>query len=189
MKQCLWLVFLVATAAALAEEKNFTRTISPADFESVGLNQLSPAQLKHLDELINAFKNSDVAAARRVADEALQAKRASEAEAKAARAEAAESRNSSQGFLAKAKVMLVPGTQVEYAVIKTTIPGKFEGWKGPTVFALANGQRWRVANSGEHYFTPPMDDVEVQITPAVLGGYWMFFPQLGKQVRVKLVEK
>jgi len=187
MKQCLWLVFLVATAAGLAEEKSFSRAISPADFESVGLNQLSPAQLKHLDELINAFKNPDVAAARRVAEEAVAAQKAAEAEVKAAKAEVAESKKSNQGFLAKAKVLLVPGTKIEYAVIKSTVAGKFEGWGGQTVFALANGQRWQVINRDDHYFTPPMDDVEVEVSAASFGGYWMDFPALNVRVRVKLL--
>jgi hypothetical protein len=181
-------VFFLAVAG-IAAEADFSKSVSPEDFAAAGLGQLSPAQLKHLDELVNAYQNPAVAAARRTADEALQAKRAAEAEAKAARAEVAESKTTNRGFLAKAKVMVMPGTRIEYAVIKSTIPGKFEGWESGTVFVLANGQRWRVANSGDHYFTPPKDNVEVQITPAMLGGYWMFFPLFDKQVRVRLLDQ
>jgi len=112
---------------------------------------------------------------------------AAQAETKAAKAEVTESKKSSQGFFAKAKVLLVPGTQIEYAVIKTTITGKFEGWEGHTMFHLANGQRWQVVNSNENYFTPPKENVEVEISPATLGGFWMNFPALKTRVRVRLL--
>ena len=84
-------------------------------------------------------------------------------------------------------MLLVPGTKIEYAVVKSTIVGKFEGWDGYTVFPLANGQRWRVANSGEHFFTPPVENVEVEISPAALGGFWMNVPSLSISVRVRLL--
>jgi hypothetical protein len=195
------LVFMVATVAGLAADGNFSRAIAPDDFKAAGLDQLSPAQLKKLDDLIATFKEGDLAAARRSAEEALAARKISEAqaraaaaeakaaaaEAKAAKAEVAESKKSSQGFLAKAKVLLVPGTQIEYAVIKTTVVGKFEGWERHTDFHLANGQTWQVINSDERYFTPPEENVGVEISPATLGGYWMNFPAFQKRVRVRLV--
>ncbi len=194
---------MAATVAGLAADGNFSRAIASDDFKAAGLDQLSPAQLKKLDELIATFKEGDLAAARRSAEEALAAKKISEAqaraaaaeakaaaaEAKAAKAEVAESKKSSQGFLTKAKVLLVPGTQIEYAVIKTTVAGKFEGWTGRTDFHLANGQTWQVINSDERYFTPPEENVEVEISPAALGGYWMDFPAFKKRVRVRLVSE
>jgi hypothetical protein len=187
----------------LAGEADFSRSLSPDEFKAAGLDRLSPAELKRLDELVMARQNSDVAAARRAVEEARQARLAAEAatkaakvaalaaeaEAKAAKAEVTDAKKGNQAFQAKAKVMLVPGTQIEYAVIKSTIAGKFEGWDRNTIFVLANGQRWQVANSGDRYFTPPKDDVEVEIAPAALGGYWMYCPRLKVQVRVKLLAK
>ena len=170
-----------------ADEGGFSHSISRGDFESVGLNQLTPAQLKHLDELIAAYKSPDVAAARRQTEEAIAARKAAEAETKAVKSEVAESKKNSQGFLAKAKVLLVPGTKIEYAVIKSTVAGKFEGWDGHTVFTLVNGQRWQVINRGDRYFTPPMDNVEVQVSSSAFGGYMMDFPGLNVQVRVRLL--
>ena len=187
MKQYLGLVFLLAAVSGFAGEGGFSHSISAADFESAGLNQLSPAQLKHLEELITAYKSPDVTAARRVADEAIAAKKAAEAETQAAKSEIVESKKNTKGFMAKAKVFLVPGTKIEYMVIKSAIAGKFEGWEGSTVFALANGQRWQVINHGDHYFTPPMDNIEVQISPSAFGAYWMDFPSLNARVRVKLL--
>ncbi len=206
------LVFLITAVLGRAGEEDFSRSISPEDFAAAGLNRLSPAELKRLDELVLAHKNGVIAAARRSAEEARLAEQAAEAEArkakaaaetkaskaeaeartaiaeaKAAKDEAAESKKKNQGFFAKAKVMLVPGTQIEYAEIKTTILGSFEGWAGRTIFNLANGQRWQVANSDDRYFTPPKRNVEVEIRPAALGGFWMFFPALKTRVRVKLL--
>jgi|NGEPerStandDraft_6_1074524.scaffolds.fasta_scaffold14705_2 hypothetical protein len=188
MKRCFLagLVFLALAGSGRAGEEKFSQSIKADDFSAAGLNHLSPAELSRLDALVAAYKNGVIADARRSADEALSAKRAAEAEAKAAKAEVAESKKSSQGFLAKAKVMVVPGTKIEYAMVKSTIPGKFRGWENHTVFVLANGQRWQVVN-GDRYFTPTKENIEVEITPSVLGGYWMNFPVLGTQVRVKLL--
>lgn len=197
------LMFL-SVALAQAAEGDFTRSISPDDFKAAGLDRLTPAQRQHLDELIAGFKQGLVAAAQQSAaearaakqnaDQALAAQRAAEAEAKRAReeanaiqAEAADTKGGSKGFFAKARVMIVPGTKIEYAEIKSTVLGPFEGWEGRTIFRLANGQRWQVFNSNESYFTPPKDSVEVEIRPAALGGFWMFFPAFEKQVRVKLL--
>lgn len=187
MQRIFGLILLMAAASGLAEEGGFSHSISRGDFESVGLDQLSPAQLKRLDELIAAYKSPDVAAARRQAEEAITARKAAEAEAKAAKAEAADVKKGNQGFLAKAKVLLVPGTKIEYAVIKSTVAGKFEGWEGHAVIPLVNGQRWQVINSGDRYFIPPKDNVEVQVSSSAFGGYMMDFPGLNVQVRVRLL--
>lgn len=190
------LAFVALTAFAVAEETRFTESLTADDLAKAGLSQLTPEQRQRLDELVAAYKNGQLAAAQKAAvdaqkakDEALAAKQKAEKEAKEAKAEVAESKKATKGFFAKAKVLLVPGTKIEYAVVKSTIVGKFEGWDGYTVFPLANGQYWRVANSGEHFFTPPMKDVEVEITPAALGGFWMNVPSLNISVRVKLLSE
>jgi len=183
-------IVLVLAVGARAAEEDFTRSISPADFAAAGLDRLSPAQRQHLDALIAAFNKGLVTAAQQATEEARVAKqKAAEALAaqRAAEAEATENKRDHKGFFAKAKVMLVPGTKIEYAEINSTVLGPFEGWNGRTVFRLANGQQWQVTNSNEDYFTPPKKDVAVAIRQAALGGFWMFFPSLDKQVRVKLL--
>jgi len=140
--------------------------------------------------------------AKQKTDEALAAKYAAEAEARLmkeaakvakheaelSKAESVEAKaKASKGFFAKAKVMIVPGTKIEYAEVQSNILGKFEGWGGRTIFRLANGQRWQVTNSDERYFTPPEDDVAVEIRPAALGGFWLYLPAFDKQVRVRLL--
>jgi hypothetical protein len=205
-------VFAVFAGFGRADEEKFSRSVTPEDFLGAGLNQLTPAQLSRLDALITAYKNGELASAQRSAAEALAAKQAAEAEVRTARAEAAaakqaaeaktraaeaqtkeakaevvEIRKTSLGFFSKAKIMLMPGTKVEYAVIKSTIPGKFQGWEGRATFLLANGQYWQVANGGSTYYTPTKEDIEVEITQSSIGGYWMRFPTLDTEVRVKLL--
>lgn len=198
------LLLVCATLGRMAGA-DFTRSISPDDFKAAGLDQLTPAQRQHLDALIAGFNQGLATAARQSAeeariarqkaDQALAAQHAAEVVARSAKAEAkalneaeaAETKAERKGFFAKAKVQVVPGTKIEYAEIRSTVLGKFEGWEGRTIFRLANNQRWQVANSNEHYFSPPAENVEVEIRPAALGGYWMFFPSLGKQLRVKLL--
>lgn len=202
MKRSLFaLLFLVVAVSVRAEEANFSQVLSPDELKAAGLDRLSPEERRKLDKLVQAFMAGQVTAAQKSAAGAIEAKRTAEAEArtakeearvakeeaKAAKTQATESKASDRGFLAKAKVLLVPGTQIEYAVIKTTIAGQFEGWKGHTVFHLANGQRWQVVNSNEHYFTPPTENVEVEISPAALGGYWMDFPAFKVRVRTRLL--
>lgn len=186
-------MFAAVAGSGRADEKKFSQSVSPEDFTAAGLDRLSPAEISRLDALITAYKNGAVATVRRSADEALAAKQAAlvakqaaEAEAKAAKDEVVEYKKTNLGFFSKAKILLMPGTKVEYAVIKSTIPGKFRGWDGRPIFLLANGQRWQVANGG-NYYTPAKDDIEVEITQSSLGGYWMRFPALNAQVRVKLL--
>ncbi|HEY4302343.1 MAG TPA: hypothetical protein VGM73_15835 [Candidatus Didemnitutus sp.] len=196
------IVLALVPVAAIADDASFSGAVAPDDFKAAGLDKLSPEQLRRLNELVRAYKNDELAAARKSQEEARAAQKAAEADAKkavaaaekartaaeadakAAKSEIAESKKASQSFFSKAKVLLVPGTTIEYAVIKTTIVGKFNGWEGRTVFELANGQYWQVTNSGESYFTPPKENVEVMISPAALGGFWMDFPMLKTRVRV-----
>jgi len=166
-KYLLSLALLAATVQIWAEDAEFSRTLSPEDLKATGLDRLTSAERQRLDELI---------AARQAA------------EAKAAKAEAVESKAGGKGFFAKAKVMVVPGTQIEYAEIKTTISGKFDGWEAGTVFRLANGQRWQVANNNERFYTPVQDNTEVEIRPSAFGGFWMYVPALRARVRVKLLD-
>ena len=201
---------MMTVAQGWAAEPDFTQSLSEADFTAAGLGRLTPAERRHLDQLIAAAQQNLAADARQSAetarvakqktDEALAAKSAAEAEAREmkeaakvakheaelSKAEAVETK-ASKGFFAKAKVMIVPGTKIEYAEVQSKIRGKFEGWNGRTIFYLVNGQRWQVANSDEHYFTPPEDDMAVEIRPAALGGFWLYLPALNKQVRVKLL--
>jgi hypothetical protein len=214
-----WLTVTVLTSVAVlgmrAEQAKFSAAVSPQDFNAAGLTALTPAQLERLDMLVESYKNGALVTARRAAEEAVAAKKAAEAQvaaaeasvqtaraeaakaeaarleavkAESARAEAAKAARSA-GILAKAKAIFQPSPKADEVLIESTIPGKFRGWDTRQVFVLANGQRWQVAND-DHYYTPATENPRVQIRPAALSGYWMRFPDLGAEVRVRpLAEK
>ena len=186
-------VFAVQLGIVRAAEPDFSRSVTPADYEEAGLSTLTPKQLTRLNALVDAYKSGALAAAQRATADALAAKLAaedrsarSEAKAEAVKNEAAKAKQEKAGFLARAKVILMPGAQVEVAVIESTIPGKFQGWQGREIFTLANGQRWQIATGGE-YYSRAVQNPKVQILPAAIAGYWLRFPDLDTQVRVNLV--
>ena len=167
----------------------------PEDFSATGLNKLTAEELARLDTLVRDFKSGALEAAKRQAAAAAVAQVA--AEAKAARAEAetravkaektaaADPRKepAAPGLIAKAKVMLAPGTQLEYESVESRIAGDFLGWEANTVFTLENGQRWRVLN-GSSYNTPAIAGPKVKIEPASLGGFWMNIEGVRQRVKV-----
>lgn len=183
-------VFFVSTS--LRAYGDFFTKLPPQDFAAAGLDKLSPEERQHLATLIEAYKKDAFAEGRKVEKAAVIAAQAAAPKPTnpqlASNSSSANSTGHSLGFLEKAKVLLKPGTQVEYEPIKSTIVGRFEGWESNTVFFLANGQRWQVVNGGS-YFTPPKKDMEVEITPATLGGFWMDFPSLSTRVKVKLLSE
>ena len=162
----------------------------PEDFSAAGLAKLSTDELVKLDALVTAFHSGarEVARSNAAAPEAKAARADAEMravrEAAATHAQAvAQEKKSDAGLLAKAKVLLTPGTEIEYATVESRIVGDFKGWEGRAVFTLENGQRWQIANSGL-YSTPPVPSPKVKIAPASLGGYWMTIEGVSTRVRV-----
>ena len=185
---------------AVAAEEAFSKAVPPTDFSAAGLGKLSKDELARLDKLVRDFQSGALAAARRDVDVAeakvAQAEaqtRAAKAQSQAARAEAAKAaqaqveasreKKSEGGLLAKAKVVLTPGTEIEYTTVESRIAGNFTGWDGRAVLTLENGQRWQIANGG-NYSTPPLLSPKVKIVPASLGGFWMTIEGVTNRVRV-----
>jgi hypothetical protein len=184
------LMMSVLAGELLAQEK-FSQAVRPEDFSAAGLTKLSSEERMRLDALVEAYKSGALATVRREAEAAAAARIAAEARAtqaeravEQAKAETKQAKQAEAGFLAKAKVMLTPGTEVEYLAVESRIRGKFTGWEGRQIFTLENGQRWQLANP-ESYYSPEMDGPKVVITPAALGGFWMSLPELRKKLRVK----
>jgi hypothetical protein len=194
---------LIAFAAVLpragAAEENFSKAVAPADFSAAGLARLTPEELARLDALVRDYKSGALAAARREALAAEQARAAAESRAVKAEADAraraaaqaaapakTEPAKNQPGLLAKAKVMLTPGTEVEYSAVESRIVGDFRGWDGPTVFRLENGQRWQSEGTGS-YVTGAVPSPAVKITPGMLGTFWMTVEGVKPRVKVKLL--
>lgn len=200
---------------ATAAEESFSRAIQPADFGAAGLSKLTPEELARLDALVRDYKSGALEAARREAAAAAKAKaeaeaRAAKAEADArktqaeseartaraeearhkaeARAQAAETepKKADKSLLSRAKVLLMPGTEIEYATIESTLVGDFKGWDGRTVFTLENGQRWQ--SEGGSYLEPrPIPHPAVKISPGALGAFFMTIEGVKPRVKVKLL--
>ena len=75
----------------------------------------------------------------------------------------------------------------ERTKIESTIDGTFHGWRGKTVFTLANGQQWQQAESGA-FDTRGIDNPKVKIKPMLLGGWLMHIDRCGCELRVKRVK-
>ncbi len=173
----------LACGAARAADAEFSRTIRAEDFAAAGLGKLSAEEVRRLDALVRDFKSGALERAQREA--AVAQARAADAEARAqASARAQKEKASDAGILAKAKVMLTPGTQVEFATVESRITGEFRGWEGRTLFTLENGQRWQVVG-GEPYASPVIMNPAVKIAPGIMGSFWMTVE--GVRPRVKVV--
>ncbi len=200
-------------ATGWAQEK-FSQTVRPDDFAATGLAKLTAEERARLDGLIEAYKRgtspstdtaamaeklaaaqraTEAAAVARVAAEerAIKAERAAE-EAKAATVAVVKAKEKEKpkaegaGFLARAKVLLKPGTEVEYEKAETRLTGEFLGWEKGTVFALENGQRWQVQEGS--YATPPeAGPHRVVIAPGVFGSFFLEIEGVRQRPKVKFV--
>jgi hypothetical protein len=188
MKRLLWLGVFAAGAVALpAAEEAFSKTVRGEEFSAAGLGKLSPAELARLDTLVRDYKSGALLAARREAEAAAQARAAAEVRASQAEARAesvAREKKNEPGLLTKAKVLLTPGTKVEYEVTESRIVGEFRGWESRTIFTLENGTRWKILNGGS-YYTPAVQGPKVTVTPAGFGGgFWLDIEGVNQRVRV-----
>jgi hypothetical protein len=189
-------LLLAVTTALRAAEENFTRAVRPEDFSAAGLGKLSADELARLDTLVRDYKSGALAAAKREAETAARAReaaeaRAAQAEAKAAAAATAEAARATEkatpsegaSLLSRAKVLLTPGTKVEYATVESRLVGDFKGWGPNTIFVLENGSKWKIQN-GDSYYSPAVPAPKVTVSPASLGGFWMKIEGVSSRVRV-----
>jgi hypothetical protein len=90
----------------------------------------------------------------------------------------------SPSLLNRFKVLLSPGTQIEYSTLESTIAPPFRGWTTGTVFTLANGQRWVVTDDGRYWAPTVNHPVAAKIVPGSLGSFFMEIDHGGRP-RVK----
>jgi len=208
-----WLVGAIFAGCWLAPVKgatrSFSRGVSAADFSDAGLTKLTAAELARLDDLVQAFQHRDPAAGQtalagpvvaatppppvglepviaraetssRVLPEGV------EARSPAAPAAGSSAVKSTGGLFAQAKVLLTPGTAIEYSILESRLAGPFDGWQRRTEFTLENGQRWRHAGDTT-YVTPAVMNPKVTITPGILGVFWMNVEGVKPRLKVTLV--
>lgn len=169
-------------ATAWAQEK-FSQAVRPEEFAAAGLTKLSAEERARLDALVAAYKSGALAAAHAEVAKAA----AAVAEVVAAKASvAAKSKPAGEGFLAKAKVLLTPGTEVEYGTVQTKLLGEFRGWQTGTVFNLENGQRWRV-ESGSYNTPPEAGPLKVRIVPGLMGSFFLEIEGVRQKPKIKFV--
>jgi hypothetical protein len=186
-------MFTVGTLGAA--EEPFTRALPPGEFTAAGLEKLTAAERARLDALVRDYKSGALEKAKREA--AAAEARAAQAEAKAAAAAAtaqvqakaqAEKAKAAEGdgdksLLARAKVLLTPGTKIEYTTVEGRIAGEFRGWDSRTIFTLESGQRWQVSGT-EAYSTPAVKSPAVKIVPGMMGTFFMTIEGVRPRVRV-----
>jgi hypothetical protein len=102
------------------------------------------------------------------------------------RAAETEAKKSETSLLTRAKVLLTPGTQIEYTTVESRLAGDFDGWTARTVFTLENGQRWKVEGNSS-YVSPGIPKPAVKITPGALGSFWMTIEGVKTRAKVSLV--
>ncbi len=199
-------VWMAATGLAAAAEEKFSKTIPTGDFSAAGLAKLSPEELARLDALVRDYKSGALESARREAIAQSEARGRAEAKAARAESEAAATRanaeaqasarakeqqeaakKSETSLLARAKVLLTPGTKIEYSTVESRLAGEFRGWEGRTTFVLENGQRWQSAGEST-YVSPPILRPAVKIAPGVLGTFWMTVEGVRQRVKVAIIE-
>lgn len=67
--------------------------------------------------------------------------------------------------------------------IDSTIPGAFEGWEAGTVFTLANGQVWQIADDSRAVYF--LQDPKVRVRRGVLGAFYLELEGADKAPRVR----
>ncbi len=147
-------------SAYVPVEQRFTA----AQLRETGLDQLDAAQLARLNMLLRDDQTAQVAAVRE------EARR----EIAAAPAENAGGRGM---FDRRAEPVV------------SRIVGEFRGWDSGTVFALANGQRWRVVQTPEFYLpkSKTVDGPAVAVTPGLVSGWYLQVEGQSPRAKVQLV--
>jgi hypothetical protein len=172
-------LLLLACAPAVRADDSFTGGLSPADFQAAGLGKLTPDELAKLDLLVRSQQSGAVAKA--TAETTQKVTTTVRAQVQA------EDRKQSAGILDKVKVMLKPGTEIEYTTLDSTLAAVHEinFGKGGAVFTLANGQMWRT-DDDDDWPSVTGKPVHVRIIPGSMGSFFMDIERGGRP-RVRFV--
>jgi hypothetical protein len=191
------LILAVACIATAHAQESFTKSLSPADFQAAGLGKLTPGELAALDALIEGRQTGAVIKAKEETTQVVTAKVREETtkvvtetvrkQVQAEDVKEAQKKQSSMGFVEKLKVVLKPGTEIEYTTLDAMLVPPFTGWEKGTVFTLTNGQRWIVTDEGNYWSPKKNKPVPARIEPGALGSFFMEIEKGGRP-RVKFLD-
>jgi hypothetical protein len=176
------LVLSLLCAAAARADEPFTKALSPEDFAAAGLGKLSPEELARLDALVAGRQSGAVAKA--TEDTTKKVAATVREQVQAEDFAASQKKASSSSFLDKFKVVLKPGTEIEYTTLDAVLVPGFSGYQKGTMLELTNGQRWIVTDNDSDYESPTNKPVHVRIIPGSMGSFFMEIEGSGRP-RVK----
>jgi hypothetical protein len=178
------LILAVLLPAAARAADSFSQSLSPADFQAAGLSKLTPDELARLDALVRGEK---VVAASQAAAETTKVVTATvRQQVQAEDRKAAQQKAASSSILERMRVVLKPGTEIEYTTLDAVLVPPFHGWQPGTRLTLTNGQRWIVTDDGSYWADRTMKPVHVKIVPGIMGSFFMEIEHGGRP-RVKFL--
>jgi hypothetical protein len=168
---------LLSCAAARADD-SFTGALSPADFQAAGLDKLTPEELARLNQLVRGQQTGAVAKATAETTQKVSS-------TVRAQVQAEDKKQQSAGFVGRLKVILKPGTEIEYTTLDSTLVAvrELKFGKEGAVFVLANGQRWVTAED-DNWPDPKARTVHVRLVPGSMGSFFLDIEHGGRP-RVK----
>ena len=168
---------LLLCRAARADD-SFSRDLSPADFQAAGLGKLTPDELARLDLLVRGRQTGAVTQAKEETARSVST-------SVRAQVQAEEKKQQSAGILERMKVMLKPGTEIEYSTLESTLVAvhEIDFGKGGAVFTLANGQLWRTGEDDD-WPSVKKGPIHVRVVPGSMGSFFLEIEHGGRP-RVK----
>lgn len=198
---------VVSPLVSWAQEDDFLAHLSAEERAAIGLDELTTAQREALAAAVERYVagrseeaiavatdevRQEVAEELTAREEELAAKTEELAVAQAELDKQAEEVAAAKedSLLKRAKVLLTPGTKIEYATIHAELAEPFKGWKSGTLFHLNNGQVWQVSKGVKSYWSPrePAGKA-VTIEPGSFGSFFMRIEGVKSTPKVEIVSR
>jgi hypothetical protein len=184
-----WLLLAMSMATAGAAEAGFWRQLTPEERRAAGVEQLTPEQQAALDALAARYAREGARQVREQVKQEVREEARAEARAQVTPEVREEVRRElNAGEKAHEEARLGLPAEDKDAVVTSRILGRFNGWSGDTVFQLENGQTWVQANGSDSLWLPTMENPEVEIRSAKLGGWKLYLKDKGFWLRVRRVK-
>lgn len=190
-------VMLIPSLQAAESGPRFVDQLTAAEKAEIGVAAMTPAQVAALEA---AFKRivtgQSEAATERVRDELKQEVAKRDAVIAETRQELEQTKGAlkekesapKESFFQRAKVLLTPGTEVEYTKLESRLATPFKGWRRGTIFQLENGQAWQV-EEGEYITPTEPAGKAVTIVPGMLGSFFIHIEGVRQRPKVRLASR